>query len=282
MLADEVTHVKMGSDWLRRLTANDPERQKQALEFQRTVDKLFSFGGFRGEQDENPVHLARKFRRLAGFTEEEITDLVDVAAEAYAEAAARQEAALAAAADDRPPSPVAVGTASSLDVHVGWAWVVIIGNGAGRRCGRWRADWLAIAADPRPVVVHRARRAGDLRAGRPRRRPGRRAEASRPRSSTCSTASSPSSPSASSTRYRQQLRHRLYLLYGVRRPVPDGPRHPGRCSSARPLTRALQVDDRAGEGAGDAVDHLHLGSRPSCRARPLVRPRPGRSRRRAR
>src|ERR1700724_875261 len=41
MLADEVTHVKMGSDWLRRLTANDKERQKQALEFQRTVDKLF-------------------------------------------------------------------------------------------------------------------------------------------------------------------------------------------------------------------------------------------------
>ena len=89
MLADEVTHVKMGSDWLRRLTANDPERQKQALDFQRAVDKLFSFGGFRGEQDENPVHLARNFRRLAGFTDDEIADLVDIAAEAYAEAAGR-------------------------------------------------------------------------------------------------------------------------------------------------------------------------------------------------
>ena len=30
MLADEVTHVKMGSDWLRRLTATDPERRKAA------------------------------------------------------------------------------------------------------------------------------------------------------------------------------------------------------------------------------------------------------------
>jgi uncharacterized ferritin-like protein (DUF455 family) len=99
MLADEVTHVKMGSDWLRRLTANDPERQQQALEFQRAVDKVFSFGGFRGEQDENPVHLARNFRRLAGFSDEEIADLVDIAAEAYAEAAAGQEAALAAAND---------------------------------------------------------------------------------------------------------------------------------------------------------------------------------------
>jgi uncharacterized ferritin-like protein (DUF455 family) len=93
MLADEDTHVKMGSDWLRRITANDPERQKGALEFQRAVDKLFSFGGFRGEDDESPVHLARRFRQLAGFTEEEISDLVDISAEAYAEAMAAQEAA---------------------------------------------------------------------------------------------------------------------------------------------------------------------------------------------
>jgi uncharacterized ferritin-like protein (DUF455 family) len=88
MLADEVTHVKMGSDWLRRLTATDKDRQKQALDFQRTVDKLFSFGGLRSEDSESPVHLARKFRQLAGFTEAEITDLVDVAAEALAEAEA--------------------------------------------------------------------------------------------------------------------------------------------------------------------------------------------------
>jgi uncharacterized ferritin-like protein (DUF455 family) len=92
MLADEVTHVKMGSDWLRRLTANDPERQKNALEFQKAVDKLFSFGGFRGENDENPVHLARNFRRLAGFSDDEISDLVDIAAEAYDEARAQQQA----------------------------------------------------------------------------------------------------------------------------------------------------------------------------------------------
>jgi uncharacterized ferritin-like protein (DUF455 family) len=96
MLADEVTHVKMGSDWLRRITAKDPERQKAALDFQRTVDKLFSFGGFRGEEDENPVHLARKFRQLAGFTDDEITELVDVAAAAYAEAQAMASAAMPA------------------------------------------------------------------------------------------------------------------------------------------------------------------------------------------
>ncbi|HEX4904955.1 MAG TPA: DUF455 family protein, partial [Acidimicrobiales bacterium] len=92
MLADEVTHVKMGSDWLRRITANDPERQKNALEFQRAVDKLFSFGGFRGESEENPVHLARNFRALAGFSDAEIEDLVEASAEAMAEAQAMQQA----------------------------------------------------------------------------------------------------------------------------------------------------------------------------------------------
>ena len=96
MLADEVTHVKMGSDWLRRITAKDPERQQAALDFQRAVDKLFSFGGFRGENEDSPVHLARRFRELAGFTDDEITELVDVAAEAYEEAQARSRAAGAA------------------------------------------------------------------------------------------------------------------------------------------------------------------------------------------
>jgi len=89
MLADEVTHVKMGSDWLRKLTVNDKPRQEAALDFQRTVDKLFSFGGLRGESEDNPIHLARKFRTLAGFSDDEITELVDIAAEAQADAEAR-------------------------------------------------------------------------------------------------------------------------------------------------------------------------------------------------
>jgi uncharacterized ferritin-like protein (DUF455 family) len=78
MLADEVTHVKMGSDWLRRLTESDPERRQNAIEFQRLVDKLFSLGGFRGEHDENPILLTRKFRRMAGFTDEEIDEIAEL------------------------------------------------------------------------------------------------------------------------------------------------------------------------------------------------------------
>ena len=91
MLADEVTHVKMGSDWLRRLTADDPERRKNALEFQRVVDKLFSLGGFRGEDDESPVKLARRFRELAGFEDAESDEIAEVAHEALREVQERTE-----------------------------------------------------------------------------------------------------------------------------------------------------------------------------------------------
>ena len=85
MLADEVTHVKMGSDWLRKLTVNDKERQKRALEFQRVVDKLFSFGGLRGDEDDNPIHLARRFRELAGFDDVEMEEIAELSREARAE-----------------------------------------------------------------------------------------------------------------------------------------------------------------------------------------------------
>jgi uncharacterized ferritin-like protein (DUF455 family) len=96
MLADEVTHVKMGSDWLRRLTANDKERQERALEFQRVVDKLFSLGGFRGEEEDSPVRLARRFRELAGFQDDEMDTLAEIAREAREEMEARIEANRAA------------------------------------------------------------------------------------------------------------------------------------------------------------------------------------------
>ena len=86
MLADEVTHVKMGSDWLRRLTSKNPERRKAALEFQAIVDKLFSIGGFRSEYEESPVKLARRFRELAGFDTDEIDEIARLSEEALHEA----------------------------------------------------------------------------------------------------------------------------------------------------------------------------------------------------
>jgi uncharacterized ferritin-like protein (DUF455 family) len=85
MLADEVTHVKMGSKWLRDVTEKDPERRKAALEFQRVVDGLFNFRGQRGEDEDSPIKLARKFRRMAGFTDDEVDEIAAVSARQRAE-----------------------------------------------------------------------------------------------------------------------------------------------------------------------------------------------------
>jgi len=83
--------VKMGSDWLRRITANDPDRRARALEFQRVVDKLFSIGGARGEEEDSPIKLARRFRELAGFADAEIDEIAQLSLEARQEVMARQE-----------------------------------------------------------------------------------------------------------------------------------------------------------------------------------------------
>jgi len=97
MLADEVTHVKMGSDWLRKVTEKDPERRAKALEFQQVVDKLFSFGGARGESDESSIGLARRFRELAGFTDDEVDVIAKMDEDALAERKAAVELAQQAA-----------------------------------------------------------------------------------------------------------------------------------------------------------------------------------------
>src|ERR1700675_2747295 len=86
VLADEITHVRMGSKWMRKLTEGDPERLKKAQAFQDSIDELFSFGtrtsldkagkimqkvGDREVEIESVTTIAREARLLAGFTEEE-------------------------------------------------------------------------------------------------------------------------------------------------------------------------------------------------------------------
>ncbi len=104
MLADEVTHVKMGSDWLRKVTENDPERRAKALEFQSIVDRLFSFGGARSESDDSPIGLARRFRELAGFTTDEVDEIADVSLAALEARKAFSAAAMAGSAKDTDKS----------------------------------------------------------------------------------------------------------------------------------------------------------------------------------
>src|ERR1700736_5569522 len=78
VLADEITHVRMGSKWMRKLTAGNPERLARALAFQEMVDEVFNFrGGRRAAEDlakDDGVFLtiAKDARLLAGFTEDEI------------------------------------------------------------------------------------------------------------------------------------------------------------------------------------------------------------------
>ncbi len=83
VLADEITHVRMGSKWMRKLTEGDPERLARAQAFQDTVDEVFNFrGGRRAVEDLQKddgmmLTIAREARLLAGFTEEEIQRLVE-------------------------------------------------------------------------------------------------------------------------------------------------------------------------------------------------------------
>src|SRR6266446_5043455 len=78
VLADEITHVRMGSKWLTRLTEGDPERRRRAVEFQETIDERFNLGGIRreGEHDAVPISIATEARREGGFTDEEIARLI--------------------------------------------------------------------------------------------------------------------------------------------------------------------------------------------------------------
>src|ERR1700728_4399875 len=85
VLADEITHVRMGSKWMRKLTEGDPERLAKAQAFQDELDSELNFRGGRLAQgdiendDGQVVSIAREARMLAGFTEEEIQRLINSA-----------------------------------------------------------------------------------------------------------------------------------------------------------------------------------------------------------
>ena len=73
VLADELTHVRFGSEWVKEFCKDDPERAARAKEFQRETDRGFAFGGGR--------QIAREERMEAGFTEAEIEELEAIEAE---------------------------------------------------------------------------------------------------------------------------------------------------------------------------------------------------------
>ncbi len=81
VLADELTHVRFGSDWVKALTQNDPELAKRARDFQREVDQRFSFGGSRSNREDASLRIAWEERKEAGFTEEELEELAALSGE---------------------------------------------------------------------------------------------------------------------------------------------------------------------------------------------------------
>ncbi|MBW2314879.1 MAG: DUF455 family protein [Deltaproteobacteria bacterium] len=78
VLADEITHVRFGSTWVREFCKGDPERLERAQAFRREVDKQFSFGGSRSDREDAAIPIAWEDRKEAGFTEEELQELAAI------------------------------------------------------------------------------------------------------------------------------------------------------------------------------------------------------------
>ena len=78
VLADELTHVRFGSEWVKEFTKGDPDRFKRAQDFRREVDKQFSFGGARSDREDAAIPIAWEDRKEAGFTDEELQELAQL------------------------------------------------------------------------------------------------------------------------------------------------------------------------------------------------------------
>jgi uncharacterized ferritin-like protein (DUF455 family) len=78
VLADELTHVRFGSEWVKEFTKDDPDHLKRTQDFRRAVDKQFSFGGARSDREDAAIPIAWEDRKEAGFTEEELKELAQL------------------------------------------------------------------------------------------------------------------------------------------------------------------------------------------------------------
>jgi uncharacterized ferritin-like protein (DUF455 family) len=92
VLADELTHVRFGSEWVREFCKDDPERLERAQAFRRDVDKQFSFGGSRSARDDAAIPIAWEDRKEAGFTDQELEELAEVSGSGPTRATLREAA----------------------------------------------------------------------------------------------------------------------------------------------------------------------------------------------
>jgi uncharacterized ferritin-like protein (DUF455 family) len=94
VLADELTHVRFGSEWVKEFTKDDPARFQRAQEFRREVDKQFSFGGSRSDREDATIPIAWQDRKEAGFTDEELQELSQLSAGGPSRETLRKAAAI--------------------------------------------------------------------------------------------------------------------------------------------------------------------------------------------
>ena len=92
VLADEITHVRFGSEWVREFTKGDPEYLKRTQDYRREVDKQFSFGGARSDRPDAAIPIAWNDRLEAGFNEEELKELASISGGGPSREALRQAA----------------------------------------------------------------------------------------------------------------------------------------------------------------------------------------------
>ncbi len=90
VLADELTHVRFGSEWVAEFCKDDPERLKRARDFRRETDRRFNFGGARSNEEGAAIPIAWEDRKFAGFTEEELEDLAALGGEGPSRATMKQ------------------------------------------------------------------------------------------------------------------------------------------------------------------------------------------------
>lgn len=78
VLADEITHVRFGSEWVKEFTKDNPEHLERTQAFRREVDKRFSFGGARSNREDAAIPIAWEDRIEAGFSEDELKELAEL------------------------------------------------------------------------------------------------------------------------------------------------------------------------------------------------------------
>ena len=79
VLADELTHVRFGSNWVKQFTRDNPEKFREAKAFQREVERRFSVGSGRSGRGDATIGIAREERFEAGFSEDELRELAEIA-----------------------------------------------------------------------------------------------------------------------------------------------------------------------------------------------------------